>query len=393
MHKKTTEVTILFLLAWGLVLAQTGQAGETAYVDTHSHLNAKSKQRDQQQGGEMRNIQGKRPLGRKGDGARGQAGRQPQADTSAAYIVAAEAMLADMDKYGIQKALIMPPPQIQQQGDVCKYEDLATVVRKHPGRLYFLGGGDNLNRMIHQYKPTEITPDISRKFSDVAGEIIRAGAKGFGEMAVLHLSLISSHHAYEETSADHPLFLLLADIAAQNGVPIDLHMEAVPQDMKLPETAGNNSDKNPPTLHANIPGFERLLAHNKNAKIVWQHIGWDNTGEMTVELLRRLLGAYPNIYCSLRGEEHILYRDGQPKPNRIIDRVGKVRQEWLKLISDFPDRFMAGTDDFFGASIPTASGKALPTTSKETWGIVKQLPADLAEKVGRRNAARIYNLD
>ena len=29
---------------------------------------------------------------------------------------------------------------------------------------------------------------------------------------------------------DHPLYLLLADIAAQHGVPIDLHMEAVPAD-------------------------------------------------------------------------------------------------------------------------------------------------------------------
>jgi hypothetical protein len=314
-------------------------------------------------------------------------------ESGAAYDAAAEQLLAEMDKYGIQKAVMMPPPQIPEQGAVCNYEDLAVIVRKHPGRLYFLGGGDVLNRLIHQYKPADVTPEIREQFAKTAEEIISAGAKGFGEMTVLHLSLISAHHAYEETTADHPLFLLLADIAARHGVPIDLHMEAVPENMKLPEGASNNSQKNPPTLHANIPGFERLLAHNKNTKIVWQHIGWDNTGAMTVELLRRLLQAYPNVYLSMRGEERRLDKNRQPKPNRIVDGKGNVRPEWLKLMGDFPDRFMAGTDDFFGTAIASSGGKALPTTSSATWGIVNQLPPALAEKVGRTNAARVYNLN
>ncbi len=28
---------------------------------------------------------------------------------------------------------------------------------------------------------------------------------------------------------DHPLFLVLAEVAAKYGIPIDLHMEAVPE--------------------------------------------------------------------------------------------------------------------------------------------------------------------
>jgi len=176
-------------------------------------------------------------------------------------------------------------------------------------------------------------------------------------------------------------------------MPIDLHMEAVPQDMKLPENAGKNSQKNPAVLRANIPAFERLLAHNKKTRIVWQHIGWDNTGAMTVELLRRLLETYPNLYLSMRGVERVYDRNGNLKPNRIVDENRKIRPEWLKLIGDFPDRFMVGTDDFFGASIGDKGEKPLPRTTEETWGIVNQLPPELAGKVGRDNAARIYNLN
>lgn len=327
-----------------------------------------------------------------GDGPLAQRRSQTQSDIAVGYDAAAEELLAEMDKYGVRKALIMPPPQIYGQGAVCSYKDLIGVVRKHPGRLYFLGGGDTLNRLIHQYKPDKVTKEIRAQFNNIAEEIARAGAKGFGEMSVLHLSLISSRHAYEEAAADHPLFLMLADIAARRDMPIDLHMEAVVQDMKLPEGLGKN-EKNPPVLHANIPAFEHLLAHNKKTRVVWQHIGWDNTGSMTIELLRRLLESYPNLYLSVRGEERLYDRNGKLRPNRIVDVDGKIRPEWLKLIGDFPDRFMAGTDDFFGASIGAGGGKSLPTTSKETWGIVNQLPSELAGKVGGRNAVRIYNLN
>jgi predicted TIM-barrel fold metal-dependent hydrolase len=170
-------------------------------------------------------------------------------------------------------------------------------------------------------------------------------------------------------------------------------MEAVPEDMDLPEAFHKISPNNPPILHANIPAFERLLAHNKKAKIVWQHIGWDNTGYMTIELLRRLLTAHPNLYLALRVEERQYDMTGRPIPNRIVDENRRIRPEWLKFISNFPDRFMIGTDNFFGAAIYGPGGQALPQTMKETWSVVDQLPPELAKKVGRGNAARVYNIE
>lgn len=181
-------------------------------------------------------------------------------------------------------------------------------------------------------------------------------------------------------------FLLLAEIGARHGVPIDLHMEAVPAEMALSPGFRPSDGR----LSAHIAPLETLLAHDRAAKVVWQHIGWDNNGHMTVELLRRLLAAHPNLFLALRIEERTRSMGGTPMPNRIVDEAWKLRPEWLALFQAFPDRFVIGTDEFFG--IPGQSGRA-PQSFEETWRILPELPADLARKIGRDNAVRVYGLD
>jgi predicted TIM-barrel fold metal-dependent hydrolase len=166
-------------------------------------------------------------------------------------------------------------------------------------------------------------------------------------------------------------------------------MEAVPFDMPMPVAAARMSQKNPATLKANIPGFERLLDHNPNARIVWQHIGWDNTGEMTIELLRRLLKAHPNLYIAFRSAERIQDDTGNSIPNRIVGGDLKIKPEWMEFFKEFPDRFVVGTDEFI--PIPGDTTK-IPQSFEETWRLMAQFPPELAAKIGRENAIRIYNL-
>ena len=90
---------------------------------------------------------------------------------------------------------------------------------------------------------------------------------------------------------------VLADIAAEHNVPIDLHMEALPQDIPAP---ADLKPPNPSRLHGNIAAFERLLAHNRKARIVWVHLGWDVTGFRTLDLTRALLARHENLYLQLR---------------------------------------------------------------------------------------------
>ncbi len=351
-------VSIFITTGIGTVLSEEYTSHNTAFIDVHLHL-----------------------LGLSHSRGSGSSGGSQQKD----HEIAAQNLIEHMDRYGVAKGLIMPPPMTRDVASRASedYSALLQMSQRYPGRLFVAGGGHNLQPMIHGIAPDEVTKADRAKFEAEAEKLVRDGVKAFGEMTALHLSF-SKKHSFHQCAPDHPLYLLLADIAARADIPIDLHMEAVPRDMPLPKGFG---ERNARTLTANIAGLERLLKHNRKARIVWQHIGWDNTGYMTVDLLRRLLGAHANLYLALRVEERPFTMGGTPMPNRVVDRDGSVRLEWQKLLEDFPDRCVIGTDEFFG--VPGVSSRA-PQSFEETWRMLDEMPDELADKIGRKNAARIY---
>jgi len=298
------------------------------------------------------------------------------------YEGAAKVALATMQRLGISKMVIMPPPFPPHHPNRYDIEDLMGVIKRYPRRFALLGGGGSLNPMIQRaLQRGEVSPRLRKEFERRALEILKKGALGFGEMAVEHLSF-NPRHPYEWAPPDHPLLLLLVDIAARFCVPIDLHMEAVPRRMPLPTRF--SSPPNPRTLRPNIEAFERLLAHNRRAKIIWAHAGWDNTGYRTAHLCGELLKRHPNLYMSLK-----VGPDSRPD-NSPLDPRGRIKPEWLELIGAFPDRFFIGSDRFFVTpEVPRRIGPPSPEALK----ILPQLPRSLARKVSYENARAIFNLD
>jgi predicted TIM-barrel fold metal-dependent hydrolase len=254
---------------------------------------------------------------------------------------------------------------------------LATV-KKHPDKLAALGGGGTLNPMIIEAAKTgNAGPEVQKKFRARAEELLRAGIVGFGEMSIEHFSLPQSPvKDYEYAPADSPLMLLLADIAAEHNVPIDLHMEALPQDIPTP---ADMKPPNPPTLHGNIAALERLLAHNRRTKLIWAHAGSDNVGYRTPALMRELLQRNPNLYMEIK------YDPGFPgKDPPVVD--GKLKPEWLKLYADFPDRFLIGSDQHFDppATVPLAR-------AQQNALLLDQMSPELRKKIAIDNPMRLYN--
>lgn len=296
-----------------------------------------------------------------------------------------KAALANMDRLNIAMSLLMPPP-LPEPGMRSFYdiEDLLFTVRENPGRFAVLGGS-SLNIMIHNTSPDAVDASVRAKFRKRAQEIVALGAVGFGEMAIMHVSIpaMGPKHAYENVPADHPLFLLLADIAAENDIPIDLHFDAVPEDMPLPEVLRPNR-LNPPQLDANLPAFKRLLAHNAKTKIVWAHVGFEPLLTRGPERVRQLLKEHPNLYMSFR------LNRGAPRPAAALSPDGKVKPPWVTLIEDFPDRFMLGSDAFY-ARDGIARGSSDEGMSNMR-GLVTQLPENVASKVASENAIRVYRL-
>lgn len=299
------------------------------------------------------------------------------------YEGAAQVALAKMNELGIERMLIMPPPFPPNHPNKYEMDDFVEVVRKYADRFGFLGGGGTLNPMIQQAVSDGNTgPEVRKRFEKKALEILSKGALGFGEMTAEHLSM-NPKHPYESAPPDHPLFLLLADIAARNDVLIDIHMEAVPEEMPLPPIERLSSPRNPKQLRSNIAPFERLLAHNRKAEIVWAHAGWCNTGRRTPALMDELLERHPNLYMSIK-----IGRDSFSQ-NRPLNRYGKVKPEWLNLVLKYPDRFLIGSDHFYlSPRIP----KRMPRHAEASKVFLSQLPPEIARKVGYENAVSIFKL-
>lgn len=323
-------------------------------------------------------------------------------NTTGDWAGAVRVALADMDRNNIGMALIMPTPQ--PPGDnFYDIADFADALRKHPTRFAFLGGGGTLSPIL-LYEPDAETVDAAtrKKFTDIAHGIIDAGAVGFGEMAATHLSHADAH-AYHRARPDHPLFLLLADIAAERNVPIDLHMDLVIEPLPLPAKFKELSQRNPPTLTPNLAQFEKLLAHNRGARIVWAHAGADHTGVLSVDLIRRMMREHPNLYMSIKALAQ------SPEPNMALAREGRLRPEWRRLIAEFPTRFVIGTDRFYGSSaVGMPAGAGAGKNIKASAGaiflertvvltqagrdVLSQLPPHLAQRVAVDNVKAIYRL-
>ena len=293
--------------------------------------------------------------------------------------------LAEMDKLGIRKIFIMPPPFSPGHRGLFDLDDLISFAKEYPARIAVLGGGGSLNVMIHQAGKSDlVSPELIARFEKKADEIISKGAVGFGEFAVEHFSF-NYDHPYESVPADHPLFLLLADLAAKYNAPIDIHMEAIPKNIPLPDRIIlKRSVNNPKTLKENLSAFERLLAHNPKTKIIWAHVGWCNTGFRTPALCRELFIRHPNLFMSFK-----LSPESVSETRPISEDKKTIKPEWLQLIKDFPDRFIIGTDQFYVAPGARPIG---PQKTETTKHLMTLLPPELARQIGLENPIRIFNL-
>ena len=306
------------------------------------------------------------------------AGRRPD------YAGAAETALQTMEQFGIETAVIMSPPLPPAHPRPQDYRELLGVAKKFPGKFVVLAGGATLNPMIQEAgQQNEIDGPLRERFLETAETMLAQGAAGFGEITALHFSF-NSTHPFEMVRPDHPLFLLLSDIAGRRGVTIDLHMEAVAEEMAVAQDLRDRSASNPARVPANIHAFERLLAHNRKATIIWQHAGWDNTGARSARLMGRLLDDHSNLFLGLKMSPTSLFKENDP-----IQRGAGLKPDWRALIAAHPDRFVLGSDYFAPAP---GFNRRRPPNLQPGLRIIELLPYGIKRKVAYENAQRLYRL-
>lgn len=297
-------------------------------------------------------------------------------------------MLLEMDRVGIRKMLIVPPPFPPETRPANLYdaERIKEVIGKHTDRFAFLGGGGSLNLMVLNTPADKVTPAVKAEFRQRAEAILAMGAVGFGELTAEHLSLPvmkqdGLRHFHNVVEPDHPLLLLLADIAAEKDVPIDFHFDIFPRTIPTPP---HLKDGNPSELRENQQAFERLLRHNPKARFTWAHLGSDPGLQRTLPLVRELMDRHPNLYSAFR-----IHLQG-PAPMTPIDAQGRLKPEWLALIKRYPERFTMHTDMFYVPGGPPRRGSK--DSHEKAMSMLLQLPPELARKLAYENAERFYKL-
>jgi predicted TIM-barrel fold metal-dependent hydrolase len=120
--------------------------------------------------------------------------------------------------------------------------------------------------------------------------------------------------------------------------------------------------------HTDLLGIRTLLFQAPDIPVIWAHGGFD----VPEKILRQLLGAHEQLYVELS------FRDG-------ITDAGQLTPVWSALLTDFPSRFLVGTDTY----IP-ARWVELPELTSEIRGWLEQLPQGVASRIAQGNADRLF---
>lgn len=176
--------------------------------------------------------------------------------------------------------------------------------------------------------------------------------KGIGELQLNRLP--GSPNFLCRQPADSPLMRRLWGLSAKYHVPLFAHMDGT--DDSIAEMA-------------------RLLTSDRAGTWVWLHSG------MFVEppALRDLLRRHPNLYLELahRGTVRTLPH------STTLDTKGVLRDDWKKLIEEFPERFLLGTD---------APLSAYEDVIRFWRNILGQLTPSTAALIAHGNAQRLLGL-
>ena len=165
-----------------------------------------------------------------------------------------------------------------------------------------------------------------------------------------------------------PFFKEVMKLAVAHNVPVPMHME----------------------WHSeSVAQLGELLTEFPQGVVILSHCG-----KITVaDDIRPFFQKYSNVYCDL-GYRSSPQGDGESRkdPRRLIYwssgllRKADINPGWLKLVEDFPDRFMLAIDDV----LSWEQYDQVVTATREA--VLAKLTPTTAEKVAYKNALRVFGL-
>ncbi len=243
----------------------------------------------------------------------------------------------------------------------------------------------NPNRFV----PTTVNGDSKKWHSGDRGLLnklakdVRSGKYfAMGEFEARHYP--SSTNARDvHTPVDSEGMQVVFQLSSETGIPFSLHHEAE---------------------EALLPELERMLAKYPKAKVIWDHVGRNRNYKTwkkfsNAEAVREFLSNYANLYFdflpSKPGSKYRYDGKGYGKEGYVegimYDYSSKdvaLDANWKKVIEEFPDRFVLGSDANTGGGLEKFE-KYDRVTYIYRDIILKGLKKDVAEKIAYKNAWKL----
>lgn len=138
-----------------------------------------------------------------------------------------------------------------------------------------------------------------------------------------------------------------------------------------------------------LPPLEKMLKKYPKAKVIWCHLAQvrykNRASKYSAAYVRKLINEHPNLYFDVAfGGKDSIYPGSDEHHSRVWDQnTGKVKQEWVDLIKDYPWRFLAAID------LGGDRMEQLPEKTRELRHFLSHLPKPAREIVAYKAAWKL----
>jgi len=163
-----------------------------------------------------------------------------------------------------------------------------------------------------------------------------------------------------------PIIDGLIELGVEYDVPLSMHVEAGSHRYFLP-----------------------LCKRHPTARMFWAHAG----GVLKASEVSALLDTCPNVWVDMSARDPMRYGGSHP----IVDDAGRLKPEWERLVLDYHNRILIGSDPFF------VEEQLYWDESNTGWDHLdafvafhrrwlSYLPEEIARKIRFDNAARFFKV-
>ena len=202
--------------------------------------------------------------------------------------------------------------------------------------------------MLWEYAPNRIVPEL-RPYHGRVGSSNWTKAEGMEDYLLDRLKRyphegIGEFHIHNLDTNDEALFRTIIATAKERDIVIHVHSGTEP--------------------------VRWLYSLDPNVKMIWAHAGLSEPASA----VHALMSEFPGLYADTSLREHA-----------ILGGDGRLDPEWERIVLDFQDRLMIGSDTWVNSQWDRYSDIM---ASNRLW--LSKLPRDVAEKIAYKNAEKLF---